>query len=404
MARASSERRFSLGLRWLQAQGDAGHISVRDWDSFLAAAAHMPEPSRLRLARLLPLLALINGPLALAALMLWPERSGLHLLLFLLVFVCLPLLVMAWTTFSVFALGRGPWWRVLVSGHDDGVIALWCARQALLSQGLFCISALVWLWLTLLTRQLIFYWSTSVTAVSERVAELFQVLSIGILEAPSPVLVQSAEAGAITGWQGAALAASPFWGGWLTAVLGLWVLLPWLALLVLCQWQLSRRIGRWPIYNQRLRLLFAQAREPDVHYRALQPEQPMVEPAAHDFPVVTSLAPEPGFRWRLVQDNAGGDVVLGVDDQHSDEVRVRTAASRLRRWYIPGHVVPTGDLADLLRLHCASGGEPELVILLSNGQDHVERLEALRHSWGVFLERNDLAVKVRLLVQGEPGG
>ena len=400
MERASGGRAFSLGLRWLAAH-DAPRSAVRDWRAFLAGAESMPEPRRLRLARLWPLLALLNGPLALTALMLWPQRSGVHLLLFLLVFVFVPLVLLAWTALSALVLGRGPWWRLLLSHHDDRVIGLWCARQALLNQGLFCIAGLAWLWLALLTRQVIFYWSTSVTAVSESVATLFGALSLGLLNVPSAAAVRAAEAGAITGWQGAVLADSHQWALWLSQMVGLWVLLPWVILLALCQWCLAQRIARWPDHNQHLRLLFAQAREPDVRYRALQPEQPLVEPAGHDFPLVTTLAPEPGFRWRLPTAGASGeDVTLGADDQRSDEARIRAAARQLQRWYVAGHAVPTGDLADLLHLHCASGGEPQLVILLNEGQEDEARLDALRHTWGVFLERNRLPLTLQLLSRG----
>src|SRR5699024_8116339 len=140
--------------------------------------------------------------------MLWPQRSGVHILLFLLVFLMMPCLLLCWTAVNGLLLGRSPWWGRLLLGHRDRVIATWCARQSLLLHGLFCAAGLIWLWLVLAMRQVIFYWSTSIATVSERVADLLAALSLSMLAAPDASTVAAAEAGAITGWRTALLADS----------------------------------------------------------------------------------------------------------------------------------------------------------------------------------------------------
>src|SRR5690606_38700484 len=112
-----------------------------------------------------PLLALINGVIAMTGLMIWPERSGVHLLLFLMAFLVLPVVMWLWVAIAGFGAGRAPWWRWLVTRYDDPVITLWCLRQSLISHLLFVLSGLAWLWVMLATRQIIFYWATSIEAV-----------------------------------------------------------------------------------------------------------------------------------------------------------------------------------------------------------------------------------------------
>jgi len=173
--RKSSTHLLSLGLSWLDA-GDSEQVkgpAISSWDQFLQRAENLPSPTRLIWARLWPLLGAVNGVLVLSGLLVWPDHSGVHLLLFLLAFWLMPLLLLVWTALSGLVLGRTPWWRLLITPHRDRVIALWFARQSLLAQGLFCLSGLATLWLMLLTRQVIFYWSTSISAVSDSVASLF---------------------------------------------------------------------------------------------------------------------------------------------------------------------------------------------------------------------------------------
>ncbi len=397
----STGHRFDLGLRWLAADDESlPVVRGRDWRDFLAAGVDLPEPRRLWLARWWPLLALLTGPLALTGLMLWPERSGVHLLLFLLVFVFTPLVMLAWVGVRGLMLRRPPWWRALITAQRDPVVALWCARQSLLLQGLFCIAGLAWLWLALLTRQIIFYWGTSIAPVSARVAGWFEALSAGLLQPPDIEAVRAAEAGAITGWEGALLADSTLWAVWLTQVVALWVLVPWALLLLACQLRLRSAVARWWEHSPRLRHRYEQATRPAVGYRALQPEQPPVEPAGHDYPVVDRPPQTPGFGWRLaVSELPEGSCVLGEGRHGDDESTVAARAADCARWYVAAYAVPTGDLADLLQRHRACGGQPRLTILLGGGDDRPERLDALRHSWGVFLERNGLDLPVELVRQ-----
>lgn len=397
MQRHTTGNRFNLGLRWLAAPDEnALRARGRDWNGFLSAAADLPEPHRLWIARLWPLLALVNGPLALSGLMLWPERSGVHLLLFLLVFVVMPLVLVLWSGINGLLLGRSPWWGHVLLRHHDRVIALWCARQSLLLHGLFCIAGLGWLWLSLATRQVIFYWGTSIVTVSERVAVMFDALSPGWMTAPGLAAVRAAEAGAITGWQDVLLADTLAWAIWLTQIVTLWLLIPCAVLLLLCHWRLRKGIANWPNHNLSLRRRFDQATEPVIGFRSLQPEQPVVEPIGHLFPVVVEHPEQPGFCWRVSRPLPVGSIPLGERDHAADESRIRRHGE-LKHWYIASHVVPTGDLADLLQLHCDTGNMPRLNILLEPSDLGTERLDALRHSWGVFLERNHLRMPVQLL-------
>src|SRR5690606_37852820 len=104
--------------------------AVATWADFLHHARLRPEPHRLIWARLWPLLGMLNGILAISGLLVWPDQSGIHLLLFLLTFWLVPVLLMVWTAVAGLALGRTPWWRLLFTPHQDRVIALWFSRQS----------------------------------------------------------------------------------------------------------------------------------------------------------------------------------------------------------------------------------------------------------------------------------
>ena len=400
--RKSSTHLLSLGLSWLDA-GDSEQVkgpAISSWDQFLQRAENLPSPTRLIWARLWPLLGAVNGVLVLSGLLVWPDHSGVHLLLFLLAFWLMPLLLLVWTALSGLVLGRTPWWRLLITPHRDRVIALWFARQSLLAQGLFCLSGLATLWLMLLTRQVIFYWSTSISAVSDSVASLFGVLSLGLLAGPQAAHVSAAEAGAITGWESALLADSWLWASWLTQVVGLWVLLPVILLLLVCQWRLRRGLAHWPQWDHRLRLRFEQLSEPALRYRALQPEQPVASTSRRDFPLLARGPESPGFVWQMAP--AGlppGSIPLGESSYQSDQQAIKTHALDIRCWFIAGLAVPTGDLADLLRLHLAAGGRPQLCIFLKGVAP--ERIDGLKQSWSAFLDRNGLPLELQLVRAGD---
>ncbi|HLS99774.1 MAG TPA: DUF2868 domain-containing protein [Porticoccaceae bacterium] len=386
-----------LGLRWLDA-GDAVAEGARpgDFRDFLARGRDLPASRRLPWARLWPWLAAGNGALACGALLVWPDGSGVHLLLFLLAFWGAPLLMVAWTALAGLALGRAPWWRVLVTRHRDPVIALWCTRQALLAQGGFCLGGLAWLWLMLATRQVIFYWSTSIPAISAAVAGFFDLLGLGLV-APPPVA--AAEAGAITGWQGALLADSGPWAGWLSAVVTLWVLVPVALLWALCQWRLGAALARWPDLNPHLGVRYRRLCQAQVHYRALEAEQPPVEAAGAPLARVGQWPAEPGFTWPgLPPGQPAGCLPLGTGDLQADEARVSANARALSHWYLAAATVPTGDLGDLLRLHGERGGDPRLYLLVA--ETDARRIDHLSHGWRVFLDRQGLAIPVVLVIPG----
>lgn len=404
---AATARQFELGLRWLNAPENirVKTPAVRSWDEFLHAGQTLPWARRLVWARLWPLLGAINGILALSGLLVWPDGSGVHLLLFLLTFWLMPLLLMVWTAVSALALGRTPCWRPLITPHQDRVIALWFARQSLLAQGLFCLSGLAWLWLMLLTRQVIFYWSTSITAVSASVNSLFDALGLGLIAAPQTPQIAAAQAGAITGWgivggESALLADTMLWALWLTQIVALWVLLPVALLLLVCQWRLRRGLARWPQWNHNLRLRFEQQCEPALSYRALQPEQPLIEALNHDFPVLAVPPDAPGFLWQMAPQGlpAAGSIPLGESPWAADQQAVTQYAATLTHWYIGGSAVPTGDLADLLRLHLSAGGQPQLCLFLEGVAP--ANIDAFKHSWSAFLDRNDLPLNIQLVNVG----
>lgn len=396
MTTMSATAQIDLGLRWLNAceGGELPAASGSDWTSFLAAAEGLAPVRRLTLARLWPLWGLISGVAALSGLLVWPQNSGIHILLFLVAFWLVPLMVLLWTGIAGVGLGRAPWWRLLVTRHGDRVVNLWFARQSLAGQLLFVVAGLVWLWLMLITRQVIFYWGTSIPAVSARVDEVFEFLGLGLIASPSLASVASAEAGAVTGWESALLSETYSWALWLTQVVGLWVALPLVVLLVVTRWKLAVSLARWPDHDHQLRLCYERWAEPALGYRALQPEQPLVESTRRAFPVLERPVREPGFFWQATSssDVPRDSVYLGDGSFDRDAQLVREHASRLAHWYFSGATVPTGEIADLIQLHGEQGARPRLHVLVAGRDENEEKLDDLQHSWGVFLERNRLDV------------
>lgn len=395
---------FDLGLRWLNSEETFAKTqsSVADWQEFLNRAEALPANHRLKWARLWPFLAALNGVLVFSGLMVWPGGSGVHLLLFLIAFWLLPLLMWVWTLVSALMLGRAPWWRPLLTPHEDRVIALWCGRQALLAQLCFVGAGLVWMWLMLATRQVVFYWSTSIGAVSSRVDDFFRFLTLGVLDTPEPLVVGVAQAGVITGWASELLSYSHYWAAWLSQVVILWVLLPVVLCLGLSHLVLRLRIHQWVRWNRKLKGIFEQVSEPALAYKALQPEQPVTEPLTHQFPVVEANLSEPGFGWQLVAERLPpGSVLLANEDYREDLSRIDQRARQLSYWYIAAHAVPTGDLADLIQRHRQQGGTPRLCVVLEANLATAQ-LDALKHSWSAFMDRNHLPVPVEL-VKGKGG-
>ena len=400
----STNHLFELGLRWLDADESTvprSGASASGFYEFLHQAESLSSQRRLRWARLWPLLAVVNGVLAFSGLLVWPNGSGVHLLLFLMAFWLVPVLMWVWTLVASMGLKRAPWWRGLMTPHVDGVVAVWCARQALLAQLGFVSAGLVWMWLMLATRQVIFYWSTSIDAVSRWVDDLFRALSLGVLDTPDPLAVGAAQAGAITGWAQELLSHSYFWAAWLSQVLVLWVLLPVVVALVVCHWVLRRRIGRWPRWSRVMAVRFESSLKPALSFEALQPEQPVTEPLTHRFPMVEARPAEPGFVWQYGLDlRPEGSVLLGGEQFRDDLALIDDQAGRLHCWYIPGHAVPTGDLADLIARHRERGGEPQICVMVADDQTG-SQLDALKHSWSAFLDRNQLTVPLELVRESE---
>lgn len=400
----SATRQLDLGLRWLDAEPDAGEghpATVSHWPEFLEQADSLPVRHRLRWLKAWPLLAAVNGLVAFSGLMVWPDRSGVHLLVFLAVFWLGPVALMLWAGVSGVVLGRTPWWGRWLTGHGDRVIALWCARQSWLAQGAFCLAGLAWLWAMLVTRQVIFYWSTSIGTVSALVDDFFRLLTLGWLAPPEPVVVGASQAGAITGWESELLQYSYYWALWLTQVVALWVLAPLTVLLVAAQVLLRRRLAHWPETNMKLRQRYDIQRKPALAFRSLQPEHPATESLRHEFPVVLGMPGEPGFVWQCGDrpELPDGCVVLGEADHGADMRAIQANAQRFRRWYIGGQAVPTGDLADLVQQHREHGGSPRLSIVLPRGMG--ESVDALKLGWSAFIDRNDLAVEAELVAPGE---
>lgn len=395
---------FDLGLRLLDAQ-DAPPSETMNSDAgfndVLHTAETLPPQRRLRWARLWPGVAALNGVLAFSGLMVWPNGSGVHLLVFLLAFWLVPVGLWSWTLVSTLLLKRAPWWRNLVTPHMDAVVAAWCGRQALLAQLAFATAGVAWMWLMLATRQVIFYWSTSIDGVSSRVDDLFRLVSLGVIDRPEPLVVGAAQAGAITGWDGGLLSHSYYWAAWLSQAVALWVVLPAGIALVVCHGVLRRRIRQWPRWNRVLALRLESMRSPELTFHALQPEQPVTEPPAHEFPVVRGQPTDPGFIWQSAIDICPeGSVLLGGEHHQDDVAKIDARARTLDYWYIPGYAVPTGDLADLITHHRDGGGNPRLCVMLGEGVPEA-RLDALKHSWSAFLDRNRLILPLEFVLHTE---
>lgn len=389
---------LDLGLRWLDADPDSDlpRQAVTDWLAFLRQARHLPPQPRLRLARFWPLLAMFNGFLAITGLNVWPGR-GVPLLGFLALFWLVPVLLWLWQAMSLLT-AAGPWWRALLTPHQDGVIRRWCARQAVLAQLAFVLAALVGLWLMLLGREVVFYWSTSIPAIGQWIDSGLAVLTLGLLDAPDPLIISASQAGAISGWQQSLLSYSYYWALWLTQVVMLWVVLP-LVLLWLVQHGLLRRALRhWPEHNRHLRARFQAQTQQRVHYQPLDAADPAPALVSEPLPELSGAPTEPGFGWQLP---AGlrlpsGSQRLGQVSQQQDEATIAAQASRLSAWYCPARLVPTGDLADLLQHHRDNGGSPQLYLLADSAQP-IER-SLLAQNWRTFVARQQLTdLSLRLI-------
>jgi len=94
-----------------------------------------------------------------------------------------------------------------------------------------------------------------------------------------------------------------------------------------------------------------------------------------------------------------GSIPLGESSYQSDQQAIKTHALDIRCWFIAGLAVPTGDLADLLRLHLAAGGRPQLCIFLKGVAP--ERIDGLKQSWSAFLDRNGLPLELQLVRAGD---
>lgn len=406
--RISTTQAIDLGLRWLDAApGTRSGPGTDDWFEFLASASSLPGRHRLPLFSRLFWLGAINGVLAFSGLMVWPDGSGVHILIFLLVFWLGPLLLLVWTLVNAWWRRRSPWWRHWLGTGDDAVLAAWCAAQSLKAQALFVVAGMAWMWVMLLTRQLIFYWSTSLQSASARVDDLFAMLTLGVLGVPEPLAVSASQAGSITGWETQLLGFSQYWAIWLTQVTLLWVLAPVTIALLLNHWVLRRRLAHWPRWNRQLHQHFEQQRPAALHFESLTPEQPGTfiaddaelpsAPLAPALPVLAWQDPLPG---RLPP----GSVVLGRDSLAQDEASiVRHTQQQEAVWVISAHAVPTGDLADLMTLSAGNG--QDVRVLLSSAADAGSGQRATeRLSWQGFVSNQALPVQLYWLdaTAGEP--
>lgn len=396
-------KRLQQGLGWLDsAESEVERQSaVADFDAFLNSAPEPGQGARWRVASYWPLLAGINGVLAMNALMLWPSRSGVHLLIFIMTLVLLPSVLVLWTALAGLIGLRAPWWRRLLTQHNDPAINLWCCRQALLAQAAFVGSALLWLWLMLVSRQMIFYWSTSIEWVSQRVDTFFQFLSLGVIAAPRALVISASEAGAITGWETALLSYAAYWGGWLSQLMVLWVLIPAFLLAGLCHWRMQRILPRWPDYNAQLRRYYQRLKQDPLHFAALEPNQPDSSLAMLKMTPLKQPLTEPGFGWLQAGDSLPeGSVSLGYGGHKEDEQTVRSRGGELHFWYCDVEQVATGDLADLIQLHSQQCDHPNLVLGVSNPEP--PQLNDLVRGWQTFIERQHLRVKLKLVQPKEP--
>ena len=342
-------------------------------------------------------LGAINGILAFSGLMVWPDGSGIHMLIFLLVFWLAPLLVLVWTLVNAWWRKRSPWWRHWLSSEDDAVIAAWCATQSLKAQALFVVAGMAWMWLMLLTRQLIFYWSTSLQGASARVDDLFALLTLGILNVPEPLAISASQAGSITGWESDLLNFSEYWAVWLTQVTLLWVLLPVAIALLVNHGVLRRRLANWPRWNRQLHQRFEQQRPEALHFESLTPEQPSTFTADKtDLPTAGMSPSVPVLAWQdpLPGRLPAGSVKLGRGSLAEDESTIeRYTEQEEPVWVISAQAVPTGDLADLITL--SAGSHKEVKVLLSSSAEPGSGQRATdRQSWQGFVSTQELPVQL----------
>ncbi|HET8903257.1 MAG TPA: DUF2868 domain-containing protein [Saccharospirillum sp.] len=396
--RPSPTQSVEWGLRWLRAGPGVNPDPATDnWFEFLASARQFPAEPRVRWFSWLFWLGAINGILALSGLMVWPDGSGIHMLIFLLVFWLAPLLVLIWTLLNAWWRKRSPWWRHWLCAEDDAVLAAWCAGQSLKAQALFVVAGLAWLWLMLLTRQLIFYWSTSLQAASARVDDLFRVLTLGLLDVPEPLAISASQAGSITGWETALLDYSAYWAFWLTQVVVIWVLVPVAIAALINRWVLHRRLGHWPHWNRELRQRFEQQRPERLHFESLTPGQPdtfAVEAADLETASLSPTVPVLAWQDPLPGKLPPGSVMLGQGSLAADEATIeRHTEQENPVWVMSAHAVPTGDLADLITLSAGSHKEVS-VLLYSSAEPGSAQRDIERQSWQGFVSQQELPVKL----------
>jgi len=392
-----------LGLRWLRAEPGSGPVPETDsWLKFLAAAQHLHNGPELRWFSLLFWTGLFNGVLAFSGLMIWPDNSGVHLLIFLMMFWLAPLILLIWTLVNAWWRKRSPWWRHWLASTDDAVIAAWCAEQSLKAQALFALSGLAWMWFMLLTRQVVFYWSTSLPAASARVDDFLALLTLGILNVPEPLAISASQAGSITGWETALLGYSGYWAFWLTQVVVLWVLVPVVVLALINHWLLRQRLQHWPRWNQALHLRFEQQRPAALHFEAVSAENPRtVDADDTDLDTWTLPSSQPVLAWHrpVGVDLPAGSVILGKGSLAQDEEAISKHTDQVEPvWVIAAQTVPTGDLADLITLSAGSHKEARLVLITTEKPESAQR-RPLRQSWQGFVRHQELPVSLNWLGQ-----
>lgn len=363
----------------------------------------MKSGPRLRWFALLFWVGAINGVLALSGLMVWPDNSGIHLLIFLMVFWLAPLTLLIWTLINAWWRKRSPWWRHWMTAYDDAVIASWCAEQSLKAQALFALAGLGWLWLMLLTRQLIFYWSTSLPAASARVDDLFRVLTLAVLDTPEPLAISASQAGSITGWETALLSYSGYWAFWLTQVVLLWVVVPVSIGLLVNRRVLRHRLAHWPSWNRALHLQFEQQKPDSLHFEALTPEQPRTfEASDRDLDSIALDPSVPVLAWLEPSQRQlpAGSLIVGRDSLSNDEVAIeRHAAQEKPIWVIAADATPTGDLADLITLSAGTHKEVDL-LLYHAAEPGSQARKNQRQSWQGFISNQELPARLYWLAEG----
>jgi hypothetical protein len=369
----------------------------------LTGARQLNVGSQLRWFSLLYWMGAINGVLALSGLMVWPDNSGIHLLIFLMVFWLAPLMVVIWTLINAWWRKRSPWWRHWITAYDDAVIACWCAEQSLKAQALFALAGLGWLWLMLLTRQLIFYWSTSLPAASARVDGLFAALTLAVLDTPEPLAISASQAGSITGWETALLSYSGYWAFWLTQVVLLWIVLPLGLALLINRRVLRRRLAQWPRWNRALHLQFEQQKPDSLHFEALTPENPRTFKASDRDLETIALDPSvPVLAWLEPShlQLPAGSLIAGRDSLSNDEVNIeRHTGQEKPVWVIAADAAPTGDLADLITLSAGTHKEVDLLLYRAAKSGSAAR-RSQRQSWQGFVSNQELPARLYWLAEG----